>query len=144
MKVFFVAIIVNLLIFSSASFARNDIGDYSIQQAIESPAAAGKLNNVKLFFGDQPHGKLSGRKEHIRVSRKTNAFNKTDTEACEWVFLSAIIALQNSAAKKGANAIVNIKSNYQNNLTSSNETFKCGAGAIMAGVALTGELVTIK
>ena len=47
------------------------------------------------------------------------------------------------AQQLGANAVVNIKSNYRNNLTSSTETFQCGAGTFVAGVALQGEVVTI-
>jgi uncharacterized protein YbjQ (UPF0145 family) len=143
MRAIFVAIIVNMLIFSSSSYARDDVNDYSIKEALNS-AAEGKLNDVKLFFGKQKHGKVIAKKGPVKVNKKTNAFNKSDAEACEWVFLSAVIALQKKALKKGGNAVINIKSNYKNNLTSSNKTFQCGAGAIMAGVALTGEIVTLK
>lgn len=73
-----------------------------------------------------------------------NAFNKTDEKACNWAFLSAMIALKDRAVREGGNAVINIKSNYKNNLTSSEKTFQCGAGALMAGVALTGEVVTLK
>ncbi|MDE1308731.1 hypothetical protein L9W77_17725 [Vibrio aestuarianus] len=81
---------------------------------------------------------------NLKPVKKTNAFNKTDEEACNWVFLSAMIALKDRAIKEGGNAVVNIKSNYKNNLTSSNDTFQCGAGAVMAGVALSGEVVKLK
>ena len=144
MRSIFVVMIINLCFFSSSSFARNDVNDYSIKQALSSTAAKEKLNDIQLFFGEQTHSKVLHEKGVTKVNKKTNAFNKSDEEACEWVFLSAIIALQNNAQKKGANAIINIKSNYQNNLTSDNENFKCGSGTFVAGVALTGELVTIK
>lgn len=77
-------------------------------------------------------------------TKKTNAFNKTDEEACNWVFLSAMIALKERAIKEGGNAVVDIKSNYKNNLTSSSDTFQCGAGTMIAGVALTGKVVKLK
>ena len=144
MRAIFVALIVNILIFSSASYARNDINDYSVADALNSAAAKGKLNDIQLFFGEQAYGKVLSKKGSVKVNKKTNAFNKTDTEACEWVFLSAVIALQKTASKKGGNAVVNIKSNYKNNLTSSKDTFQCGAGSIIAGVALVGDIVTIK
>ena len=144
MRAIFIAMIVNLVLFSSSSYARNDVNNYSIKEALNSDAAAGKLNDVQLFFGEQEHSKVLKEKGLTKVNKKTNAFNKSDEEACEWVFLSAVIALQNKAQKEGANAVINIKSNYQNNLTSSNEKFQCGSGTIIAGVALTGELVTIK
>ena len=38
-------------------------------------------------------------------------------------------------------AVVNIESNYKNRQFSSETEFECGAGAIMAGVALKGTLV---
>ncbi|POB08294.1 excinuclease, partial [Vibrio vulnificus] len=78
------------------------------------------------------------------TNKKTNAFNKTDEEACNWVFLSAMIVLKERAIKEGGNAVVDIKSNYKNNLTSSVDTFQCGAGTMVAGVALTGKVVKLK
>lgn len=145
MKAFLLTIVINILIFSSSSYARDDVVEYVITQALTSTAAEGKLNNnVQLFFGTQDHNTIIAEKGPVKVNKKTNAFNKTDEQACEWVFLSAVIALQKKAVKKGANAVINIKSNYKNNLTSSNEVFKCGSGAFVSGVALTGELVTLK
>ncbi len=80
----------------------------------------------------------------FKTNKKTNAFAKSDEDACNWVFLSAMISLKERAIKEGGNAVVDIKSNYKNNLTSSSETFQCGAGAVMAGVALTGKVVTLE
>ncbi len=54
-----------------------------------------------------------------------------------------MISLKERAELEGGNAVVDIQSNYQNNLTTSNDTFQCGAGAIVAGVALTGRVVTL-
>ncbi|EIU7865318.1 excinuclease, partial [Vibrio vulnificus] len=56
----------------------------------------------------------------------------------------AMIVLKERAIKEGGNAVVDIKSNYKNNLTSSVDTFQCGAGAMVAGVALTGKVVKLK
>jgi uncharacterized protein YbjQ (UPF0145 family) len=79
-----------------------------------------------------------------RTNKKTNAFGKSDKEACQWVFLSAMIALHNRALEQGGNAVINIKSNYRNNLTVSDTTFQCGAGALMSGVALVGTVVRLE
>jgi hypothetical protein len=134
-----------LLFFSANSYARDDLGDYSIQQALASETAKSKLGNeIQFFFGGQEHSEVVDKKGVIKTNKKTNAFNKSDQEACEWVFLSAMIALKKSALNNGANAIINIKSNYKNNLTSNEKTFQCGAGTFVAGVALVGEMVTIK
>jgi len=82
--------------------------------------------------------------ESLEAQLKTNAFGKSDLQACQHVFLSAVIELQDRARKEGGNAVVNIKSNYRNELTESPTEFTCGAGAVIAGVALVGDVVTLK
>ncbi len=69
---------------------------------------------------------------------------KSDEKACNWAFLSAMIALRDRALNEGGNAVVNIKSNYKQNEMSSNTEFECHAGAIMSGVALKGTVVKLK
>lgn len=133
-----------LLMLSSVSMARDDIGDYSVANVLSTEQAVAKLAGVKYYFGAQKHGKVSKRYGVFSTNKKSNAFGKSDQEACERVFLSAMIQLKERALQLGGNAVINIKSNYKGNLTSSDETFKCGAGAIIAGVALQGEVVTIK
>ncbi|HDY8021256.1 TPA: excinuclease [Vibrio vulnificus] len=135
----------SLMLFSSYTFARDDIGSYSIENALSSEAAKNKLGtDVKFYFGEQKFPKVVAELGEFKTNKKTNAFNKTDEEACNWVFLSAMIVLKERAIKEGGNAVVDIKSNYKNNLTSSVDTFQCGAGTMVAGVALTGKVVKLK
>ncbi|MBD0786676.1 excinuclease [Vibrio sp. Y2-5] len=135
----------SLAFFSASSFARDDIGAYSIENALNLEAAKAKLGtDIKFYFGEQKHPKIIKEFGEFKTNKKTNAFNKTDEEACDWVFLSAMIALKERAVKEGGNAVVNIKSNYKSNLTSSESTFQCGAGTMIAGVALTGKVVKLK
>jgi hypothetical protein len=43
-----------LLFISANSYARDDLGDYSIQQALASETAKSKLGNeIQFFFGGQ-------------------------------------------------------------------------------------------
>lgn len=129
---------------TSTCFARDDIGDYSIAEALSLVQAKEKLgDNVKFYFGTQPHGTIVKDFGEKGSNKKTNAFNKTDVEACQWAFLSAMVAFRDRAVREGGDAVVNIKSNYRNNETTSNETFQCGAGAIIAGVALKGRIVKL-
>ncbi len=138
-----VALIASVL--SAPLYARDDIGAYNINEALSTPDAKAKLGgSVKFYFGEQKHGKVARDFGEFKTNKKTNAFNKSDKQACEWVFLSAMIALQERAMREGADAVVDIKSNYKNNLTSSESTFQCGAGTFVAGVALTGNVVTLK
>ena len=60
--------------------------------------------NIKLFFGAQEHPKPAQSFGTIKTNKKTNFFNKSDKEGCEWVFLSAILALQEAARQRGGDA----------------------------------------
>lgn len=44
---------------------------------------------------------------------KTNAVNKTDKEACQWVFLSAVKRFQDQAVAKGVTKVGNLVSYYK-------------------------------
>lgn len=130
---------------ATTASARDDIVEYSIADALATEQAKNILGtDVKFYFGDQPHPKPTRNISEYSTNKKTNGVNKTDKEACEWAFLSAMKSLRERAQSTGANAVVNIRSNYRNNTTSSTTTFKCGSGALMSGVALKGNVVEIK
>jgi uncharacterized protein YbjQ (UPF0145 family) len=125
--------------------ARDDIADYSIEEALGTEQAKSALGtNVQFYFGDQPHPPVVKNFSEYGSNRKTNGVNKTDKEACQWAFISAMKALRDKAKSVDANAVVNIRSNYRNNTTTSSTTFKCGSGSIMSGVAVLGDVVTVK
>ena len=144
MKAIVLTILLSMLMLTSA-VARDTLNSYSVKEALSLEAAKTKLgNDVSFYFGKSKHGKVIKKYGRVNTNKKTNAFNKSDKEACQWAFLSAMIALKKSAVSQGGNAVINIKSNYKNRLISSNNSFQCGAGALMAGVALEGTIVKIK
>lgn len=110
-----------------------------IAEALSQGRDQGVLNDdVSLRFGK---GNRGGHNQLIGTdvaNRKTNALNKSDREACIWVFLSAVKSLQEGARKAGGGAVVEIVSYYKKNEFSSATEFECHAGGIMAGVALKG------
>ncbi len=125
--------------------ARDDIQDYSIADALSTEQAKNALgSNIHFAFGNQATGTVTKRFGEFSTNQKTNGVGKSDRQACEWVFLSAMKVLKQRAIREGGNAVINIRSNYRNNLTSSAETFKCGSGALISGVALVGDVVTLK
>lgn len=99
--------------------------------------------NIRLYFGTQNHSKKLQPFGNFTTNKKTNAFGKSDGEACRWVFLSALLTLQERAKTEGGNAVVNIISYYKKEKNSSNSEFECHAGAIIAGVALNGDVVKL-
>ena len=116
-----------------------------IAAAMANKDAGEKLDgSVKFFFGKQEYPKIITKLGTDVSNRKTNAVAKSDEKACNWAFLSAMIALERRAKQLGANAVVNIVSYYQKVEMSSTTDFECHAGAVVAGVALKGEFVRIE
>ena len=113
-----------------------------IKAALEVKDAEEKLDgSIKFYFGNQETPKIVSKLGTDVSNRKTNAFGKSDEKACNWAFLSAMIALERRAKQLGANAVVNIVSYYQKIEMSSTTDFECHAGAVIAGVALKGDFV---
>jgi uncharacterized protein YbjQ (UPF0145 family) len=115
-----------------------------IAAAMETKDAQDKLDgSVKFFFGDQAAAQVLTKLGSDVANRKTNAFGKSDEKACNWAFLSALVALEKRAQQLGANAVINVVSYYNRKVMSSITEFECHAGAIIAGVVLKGDFVKI-
>jgi uncharacterized protein YbjQ (UPF0145 family) len=100
--------------------------------------------DIKLFWGTQKTPAVATKMGEFTSNKKTNAANKSDQDACDLAFISAVIALQQRARKEGGNAVVGIRSVYKQEDSDSPTEFICGAGKIMAGVALRGTVVKLK
>ncbi|MDG2961315.1 excinuclease ABC subunit A [Bisgaard Taxon 10/6] len=124
----------------AACSARNDKQFYSIDEALHSESGKKVLNpNIKLYFGKPAPGKVIS--PGLVSNKKTNAFNKSDKEACQWAFLSAVKRFQDTAASQGATKVGNLVSYYKKNEFRSTTQYECHAGHLMGGVALKGDIV---
>lgn len=124
----------------AACAPRDTTHHLSINDALKSPEAAEVLNpNIKLYFGTPAPGKVV--LANSVTNKKTNAANKTDVQACQWAFLSAVKQLQDKAASKGATKVGNIVSYYKKVTFKSRSEYECHAGNIISGVALKGDIV---
>lgn len=132
------------LVVATSAQARDDRLKFKIQPLLESTKAKDALLSVSLHFAENSPTKFEKKYGEVTTNKKTNAFMKSDQEACEWAMLSALKALQERAVREGMTDVINITSNYKNQAFSSTTEFECGAGAVMAGVALKGTLVQIK
>jgi hypothetical protein len=133
---FFVSVSVN---------ARDDHNRYSIEEAMNISAAKEKLNRGYTFrFGSQSHAPVKTNHGEFTSNKKTNAFSKSDEFACQWAFLSAMLSFQDRISTEGGNAVINIYSYYKKNELRSDTEFECGNGAIMAGVTMIGDVVTLE
>jgi uncharacterized protein YbjQ (UPF0145 family) len=145
MKTRHLALTLPLIILLSMDVSARDTKQmFSVKDALNQPTANEKLNQgIAFYFGKQPHGEIVQKFGNYQSNKKTNAFGKSDLKACNWAFLSAMISLQNRAVAEGGNAVVNIQSFYKQNIVISETEFECGAGATMAGVTLTGDVVKL-
>ena len=127
-----------------AADARDTRQQFDIATAIAAGKADGTLDgSVKFHFKGAPTP-AAQRLGPATTNKKTNAFGKSDAEACQWAFLSAVKALQEAAKARGANAVVDIESNYKRQVFTSATQYECGAGGVMAGVALKGVYAKVK
>lgn len=110
-----------------------------LEEVIQMGLADGKLDGSVTFH-------LSGAaapavKEALGddvSNKKTNGVGKDDLTACRWAALSALIAFQASAKKRGADAVVDMHSVYKGRTVKDPVNFECHAGNIVVGVALKG------
>ncbi|WP_447935891.1 excinuclease ATPase subunit [Stenotrophomonas lactitubi] len=134
-----------LLALTSTASARDNRVEQSLHELISSQAAkdAGIDGSVRFYLAGQPVSVQQRLGEDV-TNKKTNAANKSDVEACNWVALSALLALQDGAKSRGANAVVDIVSYYKKNEFKSTTNYECWAGTFVAGVALKGTYAKVK
>jgi hypothetical protein len=127
-----------------ATDARDDHLLLSIDDAMNTASAREKLDqSIRLYFGKERRPAVAKSIGTWTTNKRTNAFGKNDKNACEWVFLSAMLQLQERARKEGGDAVIGIESVYKNIVTSSETEYMCGAGNVVAGVAFRGEVVRL-
>lgn len=128
------------LLAAPVAHARETRVELPLQELVASAdaKAAGIDGSVRFFLAGQKTPKVASRMGEDVTNKKTNAANKSDEQACRWVALSALKALQDGAKARGANAVVDIVSFYKKNEFKSASNYECYAGTILAGVALKG------
>ena len=80
-------------VISGAAQARNDVLTLPLDSIIGTEKAKQALHEVPVYFAGQNHPAISKNWGEVSTSRKTNAFGKSDEEACQWVLLSALKVL---------------------------------------------------
>lgn len=134
---------------SGVASAADTLLTMPIDQALASQAAKERIDpNTKLLFG---FNRLEGATDPTlyktvkRVRRPVNKVQEgpvlTDAQLCETVFVQAVQDLQQRAAQSGSNAVMEIRSNWKDDETSSDSTYVCAKGAAYIGVALKATLV---
>ena len=124
-----------------AAGARETLHDLDIKQAVDGDLGKSKLLGVPVHFAGQSHAEVTSDMGVFTANRRTNAFGKSDEEACGIAFLSAVIALQKRVQTLGGDAVVDIKSITKHQDLESATQYRCVAGNVVANVVLTGRVV---
>ena len=132
-------------LFATHATARDTRHELPLQELVASPMAKreGVDGSVRFYLAGQPHPAVLQSMSEDVTNKKTNGVNKTDSEACRWVALSALLQLQATAKSLGANAVIDIVSYYRKNEFRSPVNYECHSGALMSGVALKGRFVKL-
>ncbi|MCP3140998.1 excinuclease ATPase subunit [Pyxidicoccus xibeiensis] len=127
------------LTLSSPALARDTVYMVPLSEVLQMAEAKTKLDgSVKFYLAGQKTPKVLETLNSDVTNKKTNGVGKSDEEGCKWATLSALIALQQSAKKNGANAVVDIVSYYKKNEVKNAKEIECHAGSFVVGVALKG------
>ena len=124
---------------ATMAHARNDVLTLPLDEVVRMGVEQGKLDgSVKFYLSGAKTPKVSARLGEDVSNKKTNGVGKDDAFGCKWAALSALIAFQESAKQKGANAVVDLHSYYKRNTVKNPVTYQCHAGNIVIGVTLKG------
>lgn len=127
------------------SGARDTKNMWPIADAMNTADAKAQLDQgVKYFFGDSEHPPVAKSFGVFQSNKKTNGVGRSDKEACDWTFLSAMLSFQQRAKELGGDAVIKIESYYRKVPISSATEYQCGSGALMSGVTFRGEVVKLQ
>ena len=123
--------------------ARNTFHDFDATKAKAEGSGRENLLDVPVYLAGEEHAAIAKDLGTFKSNMRTNAANKSDEEACQIAFLSALISLQNRARALGGDAVVDVRSITKNNDLTSATQYRCVAGAFVANVALEGRVVKL-
>ncbi len=110
----------------------------SVSKGLKKGRQVGALDrSIRVQFGSS--GLRSGQRRYT-ANRKTNAFNKTDVEACEWAFISSVKSLQDRARNMGKRRVTGIVNYYNRRRRSNPSRYECHVGKFVAKVAIQGNI----
>lgn len=84
MKKILLLALAGLTLIGLSAMARDDVGAFSIADALSLEQAKTKLGTkVAFYFGDQQYGEPAKNFGESLTNKKTNAFGKSDLKACQ-------------------------------------------------------------
>lgn len=143
-KLAVLALALPALLMATPAAADDALGAYSIQNVVTREDFNSQTQGIRFYFGDAPHPRATRTiQSNITTSVRGRKSGRAAEEACQWTMMSALYRLRDAALRNGGNAVVNIRSNWQNVETSSRTEYQCSVGGLMAGVALKADIVSL-
>ena len=129
---------------STAALARDTVLHIPLADVLAMPEAKEQLDgSVKFYLAGQKTPKVLKTMGEDVSNKKTNGVGKSDEFGCKWAALSALVAFQKSAKAEGANAVVDLVSYYKKDVSKSDSSIECHAGAFVIGVTLKGRYAKV-
>ena len=121
--------------------AKDNVHYFDFNQAVQSAVNDGTLDGSVKFYlaGTQSGGQVI--QKGLVSNKKTNGFNKSPEQACEWALRSALIQFEHAAKARGANAVTNIVSYYKKNEYKDSTNYECHDGRFATGITIKGDVV---
>lgn len=139
------ALVVPALILATPAAADDAVSTHDIANVTGNPAYATEVGDFPMYWAGQSTPRIARTVEaNATTSLRTRKLGRSTEEACQWVTMSALIQLRDHARALGGNAVVNIRSNWNNVESASATQYQCAAGFLMAGVALKGDVVSLR
>ena len=133
------------LLFNPVVYAKDKLETFDFYEVIQQGYDEGILDkNIRFKLVGQKHNKVSTIFSEYKSNKKTNGFGKSAKKSCSWALLSALKSFQKRANSLGANAVIDIKSNFKNKEFVSSTEYQCGKGFLMSGVALKANIVNLE
>lgn len=112
-----------------------------LQPITAKPAAD---SGVALYFGSQPHPAVARQVGSASHSTRIARASDGPEASCNKALGDALKELRSDAQKKGANAVINVKTRFHSTETDSTTDYTCGVSASAAAIAVTGDLVVLQ
>jgi len=137
-----VLVLTTLVLSTHSGFAADQILMMPVSAALASTEGRSKIDgDVKFFFGKARPARVVHQYGNFITNNKVHIIGRSTGEACNLVFLNALEDLQKKARSVGANAVTGVVSYFRRREITSDDSFECNVGAVVAGVALKGDLV---
>ncbi|MDP4076784.1 excinuclease ATPase subunit [Acidovorax sp. A1169] len=114
-----------------------------LEETVARGIREGKLDGSVTFHlsgAPAPQGTATPLGEEY-LHRRTSNIGKELVFACHWAALSGLIALQENAKKRGANAVVDLHSFYKEKTVKDPVHFECNQSSYQTVVAFKGTYV---